>query len=370
MTKLLMLLIILFNFNIANSAIYSSMCPDWSSDLTYNIGKCVSDEGINYYSEVNIGTYQRPLYGNQWTKCSDLIDSTICEDQFLTCVDNSSIKKDTVYLYDTLWTNISLNDTTWNTIILNDTNIININKYDTTYINVDKFDTTVIAVDKFDTIINIVIDYDTNHINVDKFDTSITIITKYDTTFKQITAYDTTIVFILDTTIINKLDTVPIYEYDSLKVQITLKDTSHLIIIDTTHIELFDEVKLWIDIPKITYINQDSLTNSPYFYGTLDSLLYNLNDSDVVSVNWSIYVYDNIGQVINHSVGLDTLFSNNAYNQIKVQLIDKNEFGNLIADNKKLISTGVYIIKGSAIVYLNNIQQYRDFYTKRIGYFK
>ncbi len=56
------LCIVIFLFTMVNSAIYSSMCPDWSSALSYSIGKCVSDEGINYYSEVNIGTYQRPLY--------------------------------------------------------------------------------------------------------------------------------------------------------------------------------------------------------------------------------------------------------------------------------------------------------------------
>jgi hypothetical protein len=37
--------------------------------------------------------------------------------------------------------------------------------------------------------------------------------------------------------------------------------------------------------------------------------------------------------------GLDTLFSNNTYYEIKEQLIDKDEFGNLIANNKKRIST-------------------------------
>lgn len=62
MKKLLYIFIFLFNIGIANSAIYSSMCPDWSSAVSYPIGKCVSDEGINYYSEVNIGNYQRPLY--------------------------------------------------------------------------------------------------------------------------------------------------------------------------------------------------------------------------------------------------------------------------------------------------------------------
>lgn len=37
--------------------------------------------------------------------------------------------------------------------------------------------------------------------------------------------------------------------------------------------------------------------------------------------------------------GLDTLFSNNTYHEIKNQLIDKDQFGNLIANNKKRIST-------------------------------
>jgi hypothetical protein len=52
MKKLLSLVLILFS--ISNAVIYTSMCPDWSSALSYSIGKCVSDENINYYSEVNI----------------------------------------------------------------------------------------------------------------------------------------------------------------------------------------------------------------------------------------------------------------------------------------------------------------------------
>lgn len=60
--------IFMFLFNIANGAIYSSMCPDWSSALIYPLGKCVSDEGINYYAEVNIGSYQRPLYRQSMDK--------------------------------------------------------------------------------------------------------------------------------------------------------------------------------------------------------------------------------------------------------------------------------------------------------------
>lgn len=91
-----------------------------------------------------------------------------------------------------------------------------------------------------------------------------------------------------------------IYKYDTLNVQVTLKDT--IILFDTTYKELFNEVQLWIELPKITDITQEEITESPYFYGKLDSILYNLNDSDVVSVSWSIYVYDNIGQVINKSV--------------------------------------------------------------------
>jgi len=40
MKKLLSLVLILFS--ISNAVIYTSMCPDWSSALSYSIGKCVS----------------------------------------------------------------------------------------------------------------------------------------------------------------------------------------------------------------------------------------------------------------------------------------------------------------------------------------
>lgn len=226
--------------------------------------------------------------GNQWTKCSDLIDSTICNDQFLTCVDNSSIKKDTVYLYDTLKTSIILIDTSY-------TNFI---KYDTLVLNdtiINHFLDTLIIIDTLKT-------YDTLNVQITLKDTIIDTlkIYQYDTSYVQVTLKDTIIIQFLDT--LRTIDTISkeIYRYDTLNVQVTLKDTIRLI--DTTYKELFKEVKLWIEIPKITYINQEEITESPYFYGKLDSLLYNLSISDVVSVYWSIYVYDNIGQVINQSI--------------------------------------------------------------------
>ncbi len=226
--------------------------------------------------------------GNNWTKCSDLIDSTICNDQFLTCVDNSSIKKDTVYLYDTLKTSI----------ILNDTSYVNFTKYDTLILNdtvITHFLDTLIIIDTLKT-------YDTLNVQIILNDTIIDTLKTYyyDTSYVQVTLKDTIITQFLDT--LRTIDTISkeTYHYDTLNVQVTLKDT--IILIDTTYKELFNEVKLWIEIPKITYIDQKEITESPYFYGKLDSLLYNLNDSDIVSVNWSIYVYDNIGQVINQSI--------------------------------------------------------------------
>lgn len=360
---------------------YSAQCPSWSLNTTWQQWDCASYDNVNYYAAGPTGIEYLPtqIYTlsaksntntvepfdtwDGWINCSDLPDSariSICEKQFVYCTDGSSgyLSHDTVYIYDTITVPVTKYDTT----------IIKITQYDTSLVSI--FDTTRYSIDIFDTTHFEFAIYDTTTYNIDKYDTLVTMIDVYDTIITKVDLKDTNFIIIRDTSFIK--DTVK----DIVRMTITLYDTVHETVIDTSRVMFLDTLRKTFDdtlelnfnIKKISYVIQYDLNHTPYFVASLDSLDYEFNDSSIVRIQWNFYIYDNLGQFISDSKGDTVLYHAGSFTNLKSAIFKQNSLGQYIASNNRLLGDGVYIIKGSCILFLDGKYQYRQFITTPYGY--
>ncbi len=404
MKQILILLLFFFSFGFS---FWSAKCPSWELG-TYTHHQCVSYGERNFYvaggnaqfapqgdqiqapgQPLSNGTSKDPYdsyYG--WWYCDSLPDSAriaICEKDFVYCADESSghFFRDTVVVYDTLvkvdtirrqdtlvaidtirsvYTRVdTLLDTLikidtltridtvvhifTDTIVRHDTAHVPVDVYDTTHVPVVLYDTTHYNIDKYDTSHTAVDIYDTTHTPVAIFDTNRTLVSVYDTTIVPLTLLDTTWMF--DTTIVDVYDTI----------------VNKIILHDTLYKTLEDTMYITIDLPKIAALTQDKLTESPKIRIKLDSTLYNLNRTDVVTIRWHYRVFDNFGSFVSEKEGTDTVYVDGHYYDYEYDIFNVG----LTSDSGRRLGTGVYIIRGSYVVFLNNSLQYREFELNKYG---
>jgi hypothetical protein len=374
------ILILLLSVATINAAIYSSKCPDWSSAIPYAVGSCVSDEGNNYIAHVPIGAYQRPIYGNQWDACSP----GECEDQFLTCADNSSVVNDTIHvveydttnvavsIFDTTHFAVNLFDTTRTAVSIFDTTRFAVSLYDTTRFAVSIYDTTKFVINKYDTVNNIINVYDTTRFAVSIFDTTRFAVNMYDTT----NIYDTNYVSITDTVrdttniydtthqqvVIYDITYEDVYSYDT----ITLTDT--LFYLDTNKFSILDSVYINNKMFTVSTIVKDDLESAPILVTLIDTNIFNVGVGDTVTFHFDLNVYDNAGQFVNRIKGVEILFDGYEFHVSKIQLISIDSDGYLISKAGKKLGNGVYILKGIGLIKVNGNNQKTYFYNSTEGY--
>lgn len=341
-------------FIVCSFALWTAKCPSWDVNHgDYQQFSCVSDgDGYNFYvagenaqwapsgdqvqrpgQPLADGTSTNPYvsyYG--WWWCDSLPDSariSICEKDFVYCSDAGSghLKDDTIIVYDTLRTSVQL--------------------FDTLRIPVHKIDTIRVVVQVQDTVIDTLVNYvyDTTVVN--------------DTIVQRVDVYDSVIVpFVIVDTVLN---------YDTIWTEIQDTDWVYLTVYDSLFKELLDTMYLTMTLPKVLDISQEKLTVSPIITTSLDPELYSFDDRQIVFVRYSFGIYDNLGQSVSQRYGVDTLFREGEFFTHTHELFKSTEVG-LVADNYKLLGTGAYIVKGSYVVYVDGVQQYREFVNSRYGY--
>lgn len=338
--------------------IYTAKCPSWEIG-TYSRFQCVSYGEANFYVAGQNSQWapsgdqiQKPggpakdgvsvdtnvsYYG--WWYCDSLDEvsrTKICESNFVYCADAGSgyLKNDTVLVLDTVFNTISMIDTLKDTLVLKTT------VYDTVKTRVH--DTTIVSVNV----------YDTTHISI------------YDTTNTTITKIDTIKTMVLDTIrdVLTKTDT--LRNWDTLRIAVNVHDT--VIVYDTLVKPLLDTMYLTIEIPKVLDISQTSLIETPVIRTGIDPDYYKLDENSLLIVQYHFSVFDNTGHYVAERNGLDTIYDHGKYIVHEHGLFAMTGLG-MVADNGRLLGTGVYIVKGSYVVFLDSKLNYREFLTTRYG---